>query len=140
MKIEKIPADQWAHVSQKTHEICFGVSRPPSLDRIDYALVALDDAKVVGYVTVREHSSEQAYLQFGGILPDERGRKTLERFARTIHWLRETGKYKRLTLSIGNEHVPMLKLALLTGFRVVGVRTFHSAVLLEHLLDFEKGI
>lgn len=136
LKVVKFLPDEWAKVSEDTHLAVFGTKKPANFDRISYALGVCrqEDWTPVLYVTVREHDHESVYWQFGGALGPAKGsivayRATLA----VIKWQLE--RAKRISFLVENDNLPMLHLAMKTGFRIVGVRYFKNRVLLEHLLE-----
>lgn len=138
MQILKIPKDEWSVCSAKAHLVSFGQGRPPEFERIDYALLAVRGETPLGYITCREHDGNTVYWQFGGSFPGTRGTVlTWKLYQAGIALARES--YQRITTYISNENIPMLKLAMKAGFRVIGVRNFKRNILLELMLDFEGG-
>ncbi len=74
MKLEVIDSKTWALHSEDAHKIAFGKVKPASWDRIDFALLAVDDSEMpMGYITCREHDHETIYWQFGGAFPGTKG-------------------------------------------------------------------
>jgi hypothetical protein len=68
--IKKVSQQDWNMLSKDAHMISFGVIRDPSLDRISFALIAVDNqGEVSGYVTCVEMDSETLYWQHGGAMP-----------------------------------------------------------------------
>lgn len=138
LTIHKLGLEQWADLSEKAHQACFNEKRPVNMDRIDFALVCVDDDQklMVGYTTMREIDSETIYWQHGGSFPEFRGTATAALgYSMFIQWCRE--RYKRIVTLIENNNRPMLKLAFHNGFTIVGVRNFKGKVLLEHGIEFE---
>lgn len=137
MKIEKLSPDQWHSFSEHAHKAVFSKLKPAHMDRIDYALLCVDDnATVLGYVTVREHDHETVYWQFGGCLDSARG--TLKSFRACQAFVDFQKKVsKRVTFLVENTNAVMLKFAMKLGFKISGVRLFQGSVLVEHLLEFE---
>jgi hypothetical protein len=137
IRVEKLSAQQWQYFSEDAHKIAFGELKPASLDRIDYALLAVceRDDKPTGYVTCRELDADSVYWQFGGAMPGAKETvKSFRTYEAFVGWHRS--HYKRVSTFIENENTPMLKMAMKVGFRVVGIRNFKGSILLEHLLEF----
>lgn len=140
MQVCRLDKKQWESFSENAHRIAFDRYKDPSLERIDFALLMVDEVsdRPVGYMTCREHDAETVYWQFGGAMPETKG---------TIHSFRAyegfvkyaSSHYKRVTTLIENTNTPMLKMAMKVGFRIIGVRTYQGSVLLEHLLEFTEG-
>ena len=135
MRVERFTAREWAAFSEDAHRICFEQVKPAQYDRIDFALLVVDDEKPCGYVTVREHDPETVYWQFGGAFPGTKDTaKTFRGYQLTVDYTRE--RYKRITTRIENTNIPMLKMAMKVGFRIIGTRTFKGSILVELLLEF----
>ena len=56
-------------MSEAAHKVAFGTIKPASWDRIDFALLAMCNEDMIGYVTARELDPFTVYWQFGGGLP-----------------------------------------------------------------------
>jgi RimJ/RimL family protein N-acetyltransferase len=139
MRVEQLSAEEWSSLSEDAHRVVFGSVKPASLDRIDFALLVVDEEHTpMGYVTCREWDRDTLYWQFGGMFPGTK--ETIHSFAvfqALIAWCRP--RYQRLTALVENSNTPMLKMAMKVGYRITGVRTFQGSVLLEHLLEFPHG-
>lgn len=136
MKIERITPENWRILSEHAHLTVFGLRKPASMDRIDFALLGIDETSTpMAYVTCRELDSKSLYWQFGGAFPGTRGTlKTYRVFQAFLDWV--APRYERVGMLIENSNLPMLKMAMKIGYRVVGIRHFHGTILLEHLLEF----
>ena len=138
MKIElkRLGADEWARFAENAHLATFGEFRSKGKDRIDFALLAIDEHDTpIGYMTVKELDSETVYWQFGGALPDYKGTNTMwHAYVAASAYCKE--RYKRVFTYIENTNPPMLKFAMKLGFRIIGIRNFGKHILLEHLLEY----
>lgn len=136
IRIEQIQPMQWRLFSERAHLLCFGKNKPVTWDRIDFALLGLEQDEPLGYITCREVDATTLYWQFGGAFPAIRGSfhsfRVYEEFVKFC----KDQCYERITTLIENDNLPMLKMAMKVGFRVIGVRTFKGSILLEHLLEF----
>ena len=138
--VHKLSVKQWEDLAEKAHGVVFNESRPAHFDRVDFALVAVDDDQklMIGYTTMREISHDTIYWQYGGSFPEYRGTPIAAKgYALFIQWCKEHG-YKRITTLIENNNKAMLKLAAFNDFIIVGVRNFKGKVLLEHGLEFTE--
>ena len=135
LRVVKFSLKEWEVVSEATHLVVFGTKKPASFDRLNYAIGVLDyKNEPVAYVTVREHDHESVYWQFGGALPKaKRSIVAYRAMQEAIRWQLESSK--RISFLVENDNLPMLHLAMKTGFRIVGVRYFKNHILLEHLLE-----
>lgn len=139
LEVHQMQPPQWAQFSKNAHKICFSEIREPEMDRIDYALVVIDELKrnPVGYITARELDAKSVYWQHGGAFPNSE--KTLwayQAYLKCMKWTKE--RYDRVTTLVESNNVRYLKMAMAVGFRVIGVRIFKGQVLCELLLDFNK--
>lgn len=138
IKIVKLSAEEWKLLSMDSHAVVFEEKRPPYMDRIDFAIMTVDDETETPlcYVTVRELDAETVYFQYGGAYPSAKGTsKSYESYKQLIDWTRK--RYKRATNLVVNENIKMLQFCFAQGFRIIGVRTFKGQVLCELLLEFE---
>lgn len=134
-KVDILSKDEWKPLSENAHLICFGKHKPVDLERIDFVLMVRHGKQAVGYVTCRELDGDTLYWQFGGAFPGSKGTvlspKGIDAF---LEWCRRY--YKRVSFLVENTNQPMLKMAMRSGFKIMGVRVFGQSVLLEHLLEF----
>lgn len=137
IKIVRIPKEDWPSFSEHAHMAVFKREKPAHFDRIDFALVSMMDDKIMGYVTCREHDHETLYWQFGGAFQDAKNSmRVLPCYLEMVNSCK--ADYKRISTLIENTNIPMLRLAMKAGFRIMGVRAYQNSILLEHLLEFEK--
>lgn len=136
MRVTRLSPAEWQGFSENAHLIAFGKKKSVDQERIDYALVATSDGgELIGYVTVKEMDAETVYWQFGGAFPPGRGSpRAWTGYKALLDWT--ASRYKRMTTLIENTNVPMLKLAMHAGLRVIGVRNYKGEVLLEHGIEF----
>lgn len=133
-ELVQIGASEWKrNWSQDAHLVGFGEIRNPENERIDFALVALNEELPMGYITCRELDEQTLYWKFGASFPETKGTiKTLQICEGAAKW--SLARYNRVQVFIENENVAMLKLALRVGFRITGIRNFDSKILVEHTL------
>lgn len=135
MNIVQVDPGTWTEkFSEHAHLICFGKHKNKNLDRIDYALLAVEDSPI-GYMTCRELDKDTVYWQFGGAFP---GTKDTIKSFRAYQAFRDwhSTRYKRVVTYIENNNFVMLKMAMKIGFLVTGIRNFKTNILLEHTLEF----
>lgn len=139
VSLDILSAKEWAEISEDAHKIVFREKTKASLERIDYAILAVDDTKgPIGYATVRELDGTSVYLQYGGTMPDIRGTvQVFDIYQRMIDYFRT--RYQRITTLVSNQNIAYLRLAFKVGFRVIGVRLFHGEVFCELLLEFSPA-
>lgn len=134
--IKRVEPQDWNMLSRDAHMVSFGVARDPSLDRLSFALIAVDNqGEVSGYVTCIEMDRETLYWQHGGAMPEyEKSIHTIKGYSQFINWSRE--HYKRVSTKIENTNTAMLKLAMKLGFMVVGTHTFKNKIYIDLLNEF----
>ena len=137
IRVDPLSTTAWETMSENAHKIAFGKVKPASLDRIDFALLAVDQEsdRPLGYVTCREHDAETLYWQFGGALPGTRGTvNSWGTYLALIDWC--SSRYRRLTTLIENKNVVMLKMAMKAGFLINGIRYSSDSILVELVKEF----
>ena len=141
LEVSIVSKEDWVRsFSEASHLVCFGKHKPSSFDRIDYAMLMADPETKTprAYITAREFDHETVYWQFGGSFPGTKGTvASLACFEAALEHAKL--HYKRVTFVVENTNFPMLKLAQKKGFVIVGLRNFNGTVLLEHMLEFQKG-
>lgn len=139
ISLKRLSREQWAWLAEHAHLVSFGEHKPREWDRIDFAVLLVDETDTAqAWATCRELDAHTLYLQFGGALPEARGTpKSWECFRILLAWARQS--YQRVTFLVENSNLPMLKMGMKAGFRIVGVRNYKGSILLEHLLEFEGG-
>lgn len=136
-----IAAEDWKRdFSEAMHRLVFNAIKPGSFDRIDYALLFIDEGEntPIGYITLRELDQNAVYMQFGGAIPKYQGNMAVYRcYQMAISFLKE--KYEVLTTKIENVNKSMLKFAMREGFLIVGAAQIRGATMLEHIMEM-KGV
>lgn len=135
-KIVHYSAKEWASVSEEAHRIAFGTIKPASMDRIDFAILVTKEDVAVGYITCRETDNKTLYWQHGGAFPGTKDSiYSWPAYALCMDHCQGMG-YDRVTTLIENTNLVMLKMAMKVGFKIIGVRNYKGAILLEHLKEF----
>jgi hypothetical protein len=134
VRVEVLTSDQWKEMSKDAHLICFDEVRDPSMERISFALLVVDDEKPIAYSTVRELDSESVYMQYGGSF-HKNTHSSFKAYSLMIQRLKEMG-FLRATTLIENKNAVMLKFAMKIGWLIIGCRFFEGSILLEHLIKF----
>ena len=131
LEVKKLTSGKWAEICSDAHLVGFNHARDPKLDRIDYALLVVDELQnICGWLTAREFDSETVYWQYGAGTPESRnGPKVVETYSVLVEDAFK--KYKRICTLVENENVKYLKLAMHFGFRIIGTRLFESKVYVE---------
>ena len=134
--VRRISAEDWkAGIGEDAHAIAFQKRLTPDMERLDYALLCIEPKtnSPVGYVTVRELNEDSVYWRFGGAFPILSKVSVLNAFCELINWSEDKG-IKRISFLVENNNKPMLKLAMASGFKIIGIRNYNG-IFLEHLLE-----
>lgn len=132
----KIGEECWEKMSANAHLICFNEARPASFNRLDYALLIVNNENTpVSYITVKEFDEETVYWQHGGSFPGAIGIPAWRSYNLAIEWSKD--HYKRIFTLIENVNVAMLKMAMKAGFRIIGTKTISGSIMVEHFLNLE---
>lgn len=135
MRVIKMSSSEWDKYSADAHLICFGEERPAGMNRIDFALTAIEGDIPQAYMTCREVDSESVYMQYGGAFPSSKG--TIKSFIGYTSMIAELAhRYKRASTLISNKNHAMLKFAMKVGLDIIGIRNFKGEIFLEHLIEF----
>lgn len=118
-------------MSEKAHLLCFKENKPKEWDRIDFALLGVNDEGIpLGYITCRELDANVLYWQFGGAFPSSRSTiHCMACYCSFYNFCRT--RYKRICTYIENTNQVMLKMAMKIGFLITGIRNFDGSILLE---------
>jgi hypothetical protein len=137
--VVKITKAEWETMAPNAHRAVFGQVLPDGSTRIDFALLAVDRSGTpMSYVTCQERDAESLYWQFGGSFPGTKGTVgSLQAMEAFLGWCRD--HYKRVSFLVENSNKAMLKMALATGFSIIGTRNYKGSVLVEHLLELQGG-
>lgn len=138
IRLEVFTAEEWKQLSEVAHDVVFKKLFHKDNERIDFALMGVnEEGKPCGYVTCVERDADTLYWQFGGTFPGTKSTSVSYQVYRVfLDWCKQ--HYKRVTFLVENNNLPMLKMAMMGGFKIVGLRNFKGSILLEHLLEFEN--
>lgn len=134
-EVTYITAEEWKEVySELTHDIVFNHTRPKETDRIDYALMIGGD-KPESFMTCLELDAHHVYMQHGGSFPETKGTtKSYRNFKKFVDWHFEKD-IDFLSFVTENDNLPMIKLGLKAGFKIMGTRTICKVTYLEFLKE-----
>jgi hypothetical protein len=137
VRLEVYSSDEWKILAQNAHLACFNEDRSPEMNRIDFAILVVDNDVPIAYGTFREVDSETVYMQYGGSFPNVRSTiKSFKAYCACLRYLKE--RYKRVTTLIENTNLVMMKFAMKQGLRIIGIRNFKGSILLEHFMEWSK--
>lgn len=134
--IRKLDKKEWEDFSESAHKICFNEIKPKEWDRIDYALLVINEKEEpCGYMTCKEIDSKSIFWQYGGgFKPVLETIYSMKAYQALMYWHKE--RYDRIGTYIENTNSKMLKMAAKIGFKITGIRNYNNQILLEHLLEF----
>lgn len=136
--VKRIGSYLWKEMMAKdAHELVFGETRSLDLDKCTHAYLCIDSKdEIAGYVTTIDMDSETLYWQHGGAMPEKRGTVlTISGMSKVLNACKEFG-YKRVWFRVKNDNLPMLKLGLALGFKVIGTRFFENEIFVEMQNEF----
>jgi ribosomal protein S18 acetylase RimI-like enzyme len=137
--VKTLNAEEWKELSKEAHEICFNEKWEPTMERIDFALLFVNEENVpVAYATAQEKSKEHVYLQYGGAFPGAKGTFiSFKAFYTMLEVLK--ARYKTITTLVENTNWGMLKYYLSAQFRITGIRYFKNSTYLENTYHVPRG-
>lgn len=135
MQITRVSLDEWRdRFANNSYTQSFGQNRDISLERIDFALIAVNE-NPVGFVTCIEMDAETIYWQFGGAFDEiKRSLMVLTYYVSFINYCKE--RYKRITTRVENTNISMIRMALACGFLIQGTWNNRNKIYLELCLEF----
>jgi hypothetical protein len=138
MRLESVSPDTWRKLAREVHAQVFRHAYDPTWDRLDQALLLVDENRSVkGFATVREQDQHTAFLEWGGAMPKARfSMDAVRGWEQVLEWCRE--RYPRVKMFVENTNFPMLKLAIASEFKVIGLKCHEGRIYLEHTLAFPK--
>jgi hypothetical protein len=136
--VRKVSLNEFNKIAEEIHLACFGEHRPKEMNTFDFALIVLNEKEPIAYSTIIEHDRETVYMQHGGAFPNvEKTPSVAKAYHLMIAWVREN--YKFALTQVLNLNVPMLKLAMSTGFIITGVNLWEDGIWLQLTNDFMGG-
>jgi len=136
IEVKKLSHVEWLELAEKAHLVVFGENRPKEMDRISYALLAVENGVVMSYTTVRETDAESVYFPYGGSFPGTKGvpGRALSTLIAFCDYFRDEG-FKRVNFLVEGNNKPMLINAIKADFQFIGLRVFNGKPLLEMMKD-----
>lgn len=117
------------------HLSVFGESLPGEYFRFDLCLIAKNDNEdIVSYALVREINSETVELAWGGTSKEMRG--IASKIAMDMFTEACLKYYPFVMFQTWNKNIPMIRLGLLNGYLITGLRTANNGDL---YIIFTKG-
>lgn len=135
--VHQIQKAEWETLAENAHLAIFGQDLPPCQERIDFALLSVDQAKdeILGYATCKELSPTALYLSYSGAFPPaSKSILAWVCYKAGMEKLAQLG-YTTIFTKIQNTNRGMLKMALKMGFKIVGIRHMDGCTMLEHVWE-----
>ena len=137
--VDCLTKQEWLPIAADAHLTCFNEIIEPDFNNIDFALISKKGERLLTYCTVRQLDKETCYWQYGGALPECKDTVYSYKGTKASVDACFSYGYKRISFYVENDNLPMLKLALKLGFRVIGLRNFKKSILLELFLEKQEG-
>lgn len=135
--VHRLSKEDWSKLASDAHRAIFGESKPASQERIDFALLCVEQTTddVLSYVTCKELSPDTLYWSYGGAFPSSsKGVIAWACYEAMTAKSFELG-FKTIFTLIENGNKPMLKFAAKMGYVIVGIRHVSGCTMLEHVLE-----
>jgi hypothetical protein len=117
--LDRITPKEWNEMSEMAHQLSFGVSRSPDMNRIDFALIVKNDKELCTWGTFCENDKNSVYMQHGGMMPSiSNSIYSIRAYMMIINYVKEL--YDNLATRIYVENEPMIKMSWKAGFKIVG--------------------
>jgi len=136
LSIEYVHKDQWGKFVKKAHDSVFLQARDPDVDRSNFAVLGMCDGKPCGWSSFIELDANTIYIQYGGIFAHKRKTTATLPIYRKMHeWIDEQKKWTRVLMCVANDNIPMLKIALACGMKIIGTKAVGETVLVEFMRE-----
>jgi hypothetical protein len=130
--IHKIKKDSFIELHKNAHKVIF--HEDPFDYKFDFALLAVDDfGTPLHYYTVLEVTKTNAFISYGGALPDFRGKKQSFKVMNDIIDFMSKS-YSIINWQCKNTNKAMIKFGVQKGFKITGLSFVDGHIYLEHKL------
>jgi hypothetical protein len=119
---------------ENIHTNVFNEVVPGDFFKFDECLIAENDQSLLAYILIKEITSESVEITWGGSFKETRGLWIKKAFQEGTELLLK--HYKTVTFQTRNTNIPMLKLGLSVGFKIVGCVVLNEN---ELFVNFSKG-
>lgn len=137
MIVNFISKESWMNISPYFHQMAFSNKDFSLIENIDFACSLVNDDTTLGYCTFRVLDKTHVYMQYGGAV-DLGAYLNFKAYLTLVEALKK--EYMHITTLIKNDNVPMLKMAMKAGFRIVGIRFIKNEIYLEHSIEVNHGL
>ena len=121
---------------QNIHTNVFNEVVPGDFFKFDECLIAEDNQSLLAYILIKETTSDTVEITWGGSFKETRGFWIKKVFQEGIDLLLE--HYKTVTFQTRNTNIPMIKLGLSVGFKIVGCIVLNENELFVNFLKRRK--
>jgi hypothetical protein len=139
LTLKILTPSEWAEIAEVARLKSFGDFRPASFDRIDFAMLLLDDQnRPVGYANGSALTADTWHMKYVAAFHRDVGIHVMGDFDPIVHGhLRALG-FRRVLTHISPENLPALRFTMKLGYRICGYANFANEPLVELTLDLLK--
>jgi hypothetical protein len=119
---------------ENIHKNVFNELVPGDFFKFDECLIAEENDSLLAYILIKEVTSDIVDIAWGGSFKETRGFWIKKAFQEGVDLLLK--HYKIVTFQTRNTNLPMLKLGLSVGFKIVGCMVLNEN---ELFVNFSKG-
>lgn len=139
IEVKELSPTEWAEISEIARLKSFGDHRPPSMDRIDFALLVVDELEhPVGYATCSAINAEVVHLKMLGGFPNDTGFMSMAAGYLAVHGRLVEKGFKHVRTHIRADNVKVLRFSMTQGYRICGYTNFAGEPLVELHLVLKK--
>lgn len=119
---------------ENIHKNVFDETVPSHFFKFDECLIAENNDYLLGYILIKEVTTDMIELAWGGTFKNTRGFWVKKAFKNSCDLLLQ--HYKIITFQTKNNNLSMIKLGLNIGFKIVGCTVVNGN---EIFINFSKG-
>ena len=135
MHITHLPKEKMTEqFMENIHKNVFSENVPGHFFKFDECLIAEKEDSLLGYILIKEITTDMIDIAWGGTFKETRGIWIKKVFNDACDLLLK--HYKVITFQTRNSNIPMIKLGLSIGFKIVGCVVLNEN---ELFVNFSKG-
>jgi hypothetical protein len=119
---------------ENIHTNVFNELVPGNFFKFDECLIAEENESLLAYILIKEITTDMIDIAWGGSFKETRGFWIKKAFQEGTDLLLK--HYKTVTFQTRNSNIPMIKLGLSAGFKIVGCVVLNEN---ELFVNFSKG-
>lgn len=137
IQVHVLGKEDWDILAKDAHMAIFGENKPASQERVDFALLSIEQVTddVLAYVTCKELSKDTLYWSYGGAFPSSSKSVMAWACYKAMTEKSFSKGYTTIFTLIENKNAPMLKFAAKMGYQIIGIRHVDGCTMLEHVLE-----